>query len=751
MGTERIIHPWITGIPKIKGQEVDALNGDTTPQTFSVNVLDIDNEITDLFAFNVVPIKTKVTARIDSTDTSITVANSAVFTLPCDLYVNKETVYATAAPDGTTLTVTRAMYGSTAIDHLLTDQNGATITLEIFNRPQFMVGRRVTLCEGIEGLAEADAMKINGFLTGTSVDESIWQFDCSGVLAILKKQICTNLPVTKLAAPLWGGETSEDQENLDAAPGPGSDGAGPVTYNAIKIESLTGGNAFKGAGTVQVGEEIIRYEVHVNLSEFLVIQSVPNIDPYTPFYLTMGRGLFSREILGDKWQRLIFDGQLGVPQFMDRHEAGEEVKQVVTHLDMTGFTSPNPIQVMLILLTSTGYGTNGIYDVLPDGWGAGIDQSMIDVAGMIALGNAYGLTQIPISVCITEPVELFEWLQENILRPCHLFLVEDLDGKIVAKTILTKDEAEIAGASITLDVGELIKAPKWAPGDMPVGEVTIKCNWNPGDDKFYTEAKCLLGDSLKRYEGLTRRTEIECKTIYMPGVGPSATVTQENKPGVPAFLNQFISPIFERWAINPCPSIEADLLYKDRYYVQPGNIVKLTMAGVPDVETGDRGVSAQLFQVVSERPDAKKGTTTIGALMIGCHDRNYRRIAPSAKIAGYDADGGVGGVPRITLEANIFSASPAKDSDFFEPLDKVILVQEDYRALDGGATPEVVTILGVGSNYIDLTAAPATAPIAGFFVDTPAYGDATTAQTEDWSFQAGSDEKIGADPGVIRQ
>jgi len=740
-GTNRPIRPWFSQTkPQVSGQVVKPLDGKTEPSSASIAIIDKDSEITKLFSSaDMSDGYTTVTTAITAGDGSIVVADTSGFSADMDIYIDRETLRVTEVTDGTHLAVTRGMYGSTDADHPLTDAQGNTRTLGVYSRPPQMYTREAVLYLNHEDDDEADAIVlIRGFIDeGTAeIRPGVWQLQIAGQLKRLKCKIGDTLAKTKLKVALTGYTNGPQTEDF-------------ITYWCAAVEDAAG---FEDSGWIQIDNELIRYlekstcSIWVDSLDTLVFVDFGTDDPADSNPLIpFGNDNAGRRMLAlDTWG--LAPDEYAVARAF--HNSGAEVQQVISH---EAFTNQDPIGVFLEFLCSTGDGTNGDYDTLPEGWGAGIDESLIDISGIEAM-RGY-IQDVDLKFVINESEDLDEWLADNILRPCLLFPVENDDGTIGLQRLLSREEAA-DGDSYTIDESILHEPPRFDPGRPPMADFKININYYPPEDKFYGHIICVLGDGKRRFEDLAERFEADVKTLYDNTI-KNTSWASEDMGGMPQYLQQMFAVLWDRYAIVPCPRVRIKALLPYLPYLKAGKVVQITCTMTPDLKNSDRGISSQYFQVMEEGINIEQGLCEPLLWQIGIHDANYKPIAPSAKVKAYEAEGAKG-YPRITLYPDEFAdlLGYTYDVDAFSAGDKIALLSGasgNYYGPIAGASVEIEEIKGRGSGpgaddcYVDLVAAPTNPPSDGDFVETAPYDDAVAAQQDAWAFLAGTDGEIGTD------
>lgn len=770
-GTNQHIVDKILSIPEISGQRASPLDGETESASCTIKLMDEDEEITILFGYHDASIvKTELAAAVTAGDATIDVVDSTGLTANSNIYVERETMRLTAINVGggcggacDRLSVTRGMYGSDDVDHALTDSQGNTITVEVWDAPPFIYTRKVIVYEGRHDslyageFAEADAFVLmRGYLESADEHQGIWALQIASFLRLLSTRIGDGLASTKTAYPLWGGHFTEG-EGYDYPVDPS--GNQWCTFWLVGVEDAS--QFYDGRAVVQIGDELINYADWGTDGDFDWLRLTTHYglatQKFEPIPYTDGRGMMGALLLGSHYSDEIAPHDIRIPWFMQYHPEGEEVREVI-HCglgvaDYFGTMGHDPLSVFLQLATSTGtLGANGMYDRLPAEWGAGIDEDLIDVDGIEELAKEF---QHEITFVINEPTDLLEWCTENIFRPCMVFPVENDEGKITLKRMMTRFDAEQASGVPTITEYHLQGSPTFSAGPSPLGKLTINCNYYPPKDEHYGKVIVLFGDSERKYMSTTRTVEVECNTIYDHNIGEAgATWTDASQGGLPGQIADLIGVLVDRFAYHPCPVVSFTMPYGRFPLYRVGDPIKLTCSKVPDVRNRDRGIDSEYLQIIEENPRPASGTVSYVAWMIGVHDDPYRYIAPAAKVSAY-ANPGPAGDPRISLYDDTFSNS-GFDAEAFAVDDVIALVDDEYVALAGAGAPETVTIkaigTGVGVCYFDLTAAPANVPGDGDYCITAPYDSAVSDQTDKWCFLADANDELGAagDDGHVR-
>lgn len=754
VGPNQHIYPYIEKMPAISPQVAEPLNGTTTPYRFTVDIVDVDEVFTDLMSVFIQAGYSTLDEDLTENETSIDVVDSTGFTIGDDFFVGRETMLITNIV-GNTLTVSRGRYGSRRAEHVDGDP--------CYNKQPFMLTREIVLhenrragmpyLEADEGLPETDAIKMRGFLEDAEENNGVWTLHCAGFLRRLNVRIGENLAHSTLKKDLWGGEINAGILGQEA--GLGVAGFNVAVSNVVLIGDSTD---FQAAGHVLVDEELIRYiEIATpppgeTFDGLCLSDDAADFTDHFHFTDTGNRGLLADEIFGSDGRIPLHENLPGSANIqksilMSPHKVGAEVKEVIHSDSFTEGTGP--AEVILTLLTSTGDADNGDYDVLPKGWGCGIDEDYIDVTGIENACKEPPLDGFDFApFVIPEAVDCKDWIEENILRPCLLFFVEDEMGLITVKRMYDRNSAIELTTPTALDNDDLVGLPSIRIG-YPFGEFQVKMNWNPGTDDFLGTVICKLDKGNEYYLGAARKFELECKTLYDPRIGRGrGSWTSGDTGDLPGFLAHYLGVIWDNYALKPIPILRFSVGMNMLYYVQVGQVITLTCSGLVDLRNGDRGVVTEYFQIVEAGPNPERSSVDCVAWMIGGNNSNTRLLAPAAKVKSWDAVN-----HRATLYDDTFTDGIKfqYDIDAFAVDDDVMLVDAAYDGLGGGAPAHAaITAIhdstGADDGYLQFAGEPADVPGDGDYVVTGNYNNCQASQTARWAYLADASAELGVVP-----
>ena len=92
--------------------------------------------------------------------------------------------------------------------------------------------------------------------------------------------------------------------------------------------------------------------------------------------------------------------------------------------------SGNPINIMLQVLTSTGAGTNGDYDILAAANGLGIDEDFINISSIESVRDRwFPGPSVTMSFTINKRVQAKKWLETEIYKILNVYPTIDANGK----------------------------------------------------------------------------------------------------------------------------------------------------------------------------------------------------------------------------------------------------------------------------------------------------------------------------------
>lgn len=415
----------------------------------------------------------------------------------------------------------------------------------------------------------------------------------------------------------------------------------------------------------------------------------------------------------------------------------------------------NPIDIMLQLLCSTGdIGTasqNGAYDTLPEGFGLGIDVSEIDIDAIERLRDKYfgGMT---IEFVIHEPTPAKEFLEEFVLRPCQIFPFENYNGKLSYASLLTYEEAvaeNVKNPYEKFDEDQIAaeSLPDWTAGKDPIAKMTLQYNRLPTGDDYRGRVEVILGQTKQWYKDLGREIEIDVPGFYKPDDDWNQIL--HKNPKLPQQIRRMIAVVWDRQGQYPCPQISVRTPYQT-ITIDVGDIVLLTHPTLPNLRTGQRGLSDEYYQIVGRDPRSQEGFMRWVLWQVGVHDKKYGRHAPSAEVSAYAADTPSAGKSTITCYPYRFSAIRPVGSDYsvdvasFQAGDEVMFFASDYDLIGASAATYTIESVDEANNQIvlDSNVVGGSTPSDGSWMTYADYANCTSGQQTSRVFMADEDHVL---------
>lgn len=386
----------------------------------------------------------------------------------------------------------------------------------------------------------------------------------------------------------------------------------------------------------------------------------------------------------------------------------------VTSIDVATYPDAHPLTVALVLLTSSGTGRNGTFDVLGERWGLGLD--IVDLASWTAEIDRSPHLQIDHLTLGAggSPVNVLQVVQDVLLRPFGYFLSVTVEGLLSLARLglptLAAQAAAGAGASVYPD-GPLVL-------ERALGEQAQQISVTVGGTPGTREATPIL---IREPDRLTRRGllgDVRAHQYDLQVLDPRR-VANPRRSGS-AVLNALASLLSLGLDTVPrlrvriadhtvtgtaAPDLGAWVALADLGPLEDAWLVDADGERVSDV-TG----AAWIGMVVGRAWDLANHTYTLTLLLLGYRVGAYvRERAPAAVVAGWNA-----GTLTATVEADTFGGAPT-DPETFTVGDEVTLYERDGRL----ASLVVRTVTAVTASSITLSGAFDTTPTEGRVLGLP--------------------------------
>lgn len=274
----------------------------------------------------------------------------------------------------------------------------------------------------------------------------------------------------------------------------------------------------------------------------------------------------------------------------------------------------NPLDLALQVLTSTGLGTNGAYDVLPASQGVGIPVDLVEVAAFENQRDRWIYT-MQFRFWQQDKTEAKGWLEENIYKAINAYPVVTNEGKLSVH--LYSVPLPTVGTP-TLDESAIVGTPKftgnYSTGRAFFNELEIKYDHDPIVDQFGT---------IELYENSTSQEKFD---EVAPLVYEQRGVRSDLRADIVNLRT--VGNIFKRFS-TPAPEIQVSAFYGS-HLVGVGENVILSHRALPDLRTGRRGILSKLCEVTAKNIDFQRGTVAMTLLATEFNiDRRYGAITPA--------------------------------------------------------------------------------------------------------------------------
>lgn len=310
-------------------------------------------------------------------------------------------------------------------------------------------------------------------------------------------------------------------------------------------------------------------------------------------------------------------GQLG--SVAAAHADGDEAKNLVVFQD-------NAVNIALQLLTSTGTGTNGPYDVLPFTSGLAVPTGLgtfmpgkqfIDVARFEKQRDQW-LGGMTFRFEESDAVEGKQFLEQQIYTFINSYPYVDNLGRLALKTY-TPPLPTVDLAFLTDD--NLEGAPTWQGNLFEryfFNEVDLSFDFDWLTGKFIDRELAEDATSQSKF-GLVSTRTMESRGLRTAVIGQAK---------IDVIVNRFL-----RRFSNPTPVIKARVFFSQSL-VEVADVVALTTAHLPNTRNGRLGVSAVPMEVIERNPDFVRGSVDLMLLSTGeAYLRKYKAITPRSTLA----------------------------------------------------------------------------------------------------------------------
>lgn len=392
------------------------------------------------------------------------------------------------------------------------------------------------------------------------------------------------------------------------------------------------------------------------------------------------------EIMAAQWDgsRLtnVLRGLFGT--VVSAHDSGADWREVVPVVSSDPAGCPEraharfsagdrPEEILLQLLIS-GFGAQSPYNTLPDGWGAGIDPSRIDIASFETIRDAVHSSD-HLSAVVPEEQQLASFMSEQLLKPFGLYLFTSAADFV---TLGHLSGAPPSPGLRTIDPASIVGQVQWSSGFARcAGGYRMEGDLSEREGLDATPGTAMwdvFADTFKRYGGLPTVTHrsafLHAGRGLLDPLGTYRTMGRLFEA-----RRAYIGSRFSR----PPPSVTLTMLYVG-FDLMPGQLVQLSLPEAPSLTGAGRGYSGAA-EVVSRKIDERQATVSLELLLVGWQLGRYGRVSQSGRLLNSS------GSTVATLGWNYSGAGA--DAPFFLPGDAVTFVASDFAPLGSAVVQSV--------------------------------------------------------------
>ena len=388
--------------------------------------------------------------------------------------------------------------------------------------------------------------------------------------------------------------------------------------------------------------------------------------------------------------------------------------------------SQQPAELVLQLLTTTRNqgiaGANGDWDTGIDFLAGGIPAIVVDEAQILAWGQRHAPFAVDnLFIGLSGP-ERLSGVLTKILRPLGAALVVR-SGKLAVVQLADAPSFDVT-SSLTSSQIITTGASQSRGLASQIDSVSVEYGLIPG-----------VGSSSDRSDDVRQARRLP------PGGRSSLSIDATAYAQAAVSRLSAVGMLF-RYRLPP-PRVTLDVLSSASYW--PGDVVQITSsnllgrAGAASVSTSALVLGRRLIFEGPAPGVGGRGSSILRYTLAvtGLIHRVQGLIGPSARVVSWNA-----GTKTITVAANVYTSASnpnlSTDAEGFFAAD-VVQIVDQY----GTVVTAAATVASVGVNAIVLTAAPATAPVAGDVVRAAAWSSAVAAQRARWAFVADVSDELG--------
>ena len=713
--------PNLVAPPDFVAEHLDIRTGETTLGPFSFDLMDMEPRTTSE-GWASSDLVTQLLAVADpgtigpftlSTDqakasTSLVLTDATGIAVDDILHIGGEAERVSSIAGAPTLTVVRAVLGTNDVEHKTRANGGEGI---VYDRPKFVKGRRVTAYAQVFGTRTKGPLSVaTGVVIGQGViddwemvDENVFRFVCRPLLGSLDRRVGSQQYRTVLRTNADRDPASVGELNFRMTQDIGQRVIVQVPTQVFPGDPVPEPQyAFSGAGDAAKQTFYARFGNQLVEVDYTRASG----DPAHGAMDILAWGLRPIGLVRDRpsdTEKVFHDVLITNPK-PRRVDPDDHIN---TSFQLSGVSAIHPVDIMLMLITSTGAGTNGDWDNLAAHWGAGMDVALIN---LVTFRNVKARTAgIAMPALIIgwdgEPFVLRQWLEDNILRPIGLFLYHDNNGALALGEVSEAYETS-ALPTITQADCDAQQRPRM------VGELdrtTSRQTFRYGPTRDRAPMVSFRSPESERYD----YDNNEISGFVSGFMGANALPV----------LQRRITQFHNLWS-TPLPTIQLTTSMH-RVELDVSDLVLLTLSHLPNPTTGTRGLTSAAAVIIGRAP--RPSANAIDWDLVLVPDRKTGRWAPSGKVTAWD------GVNfDATLEATEFTKANAGDGIVAQDIldftvgDLCMHLDSDLQ-IKSATLVTVTEIETAGANILRFDQAPASAPIAGDYFTYAHYSTSSGA------------------------
>ncbi len=235
---------------------------------------------------------------------------------------------------------------------------------------------------------------------------------------------------------------------------------------------------------------------------------------------------------------------------------------------------------------------NGEFDNLPVENGLAVPVALVDTAGIKLVRDTWftvdGLSKYRFK--IVEPQDGKTWLEENIWRSLNCYPWVTQKGEYTIRRYQPAPSPDFV--TETLDESDLIAAT-WVGGDRQIiNRVITEYDWDSpsAPDAFGVRRVYSFEASIAKY-GVRPPLVLSC---------PGIRATEGGNSSAEGMLDDRAFTVGKRFA-DPPPALNCSVFYR-RHTWEVGDCLKVSHSKLPGRNTGLRGITAEVFEILSIQP-----------------------------------------------------------------------------------------------------------------------------------------------------